>query len=136
MKTLLKVGSVSKLDPEIVIVSPGTAIAGEKEEMVGAATDPAVVNVSSERSKPAAVSTRIAPVPAPEGTVTWSLRVVADVTVASTPLTLTVLSPGAAAKPVPWTVTVAPAGALFGVNSRIIGPVAERAIDWRLPTWS
>jgi len=86
--------------------------------MVGA-LDGATVNEVELVADPAAVVTLIGPVVAPDGTVATSRVVVAEPTVAATPLNLTVLAPAVALNPVPLTVTSVPAGPRVGENARI-----------------
>lgn len=57
---------------------------------------------------PAEVATLMAPVPAPAGAVTINLLLAADITVATTPLNLTVLSAAETPKFAPVTVTDVP----------------------------
>jgi hypothetical protein len=87
--------------------------------------------------EPEGLVTPMVPVVAVAGTVTVSFVVVAAVTVALTPLNVTVLLAGVALNPMPWITTVLAVGPMFGVNSMIeTAPVEWREIDSRLPTAS
>src|ERR1039457_4634690 len=63
--------------------------------------------------------TEIGPVVAPAGTVATSVVVVAEVTVATVPLNLTVSEEGVALKPWPRIVTEAPTGPSWGLKSKM-----------------
>src|SRR5712692_8531602 len=116
---------VSKLVPLIVRDVPGRPMPGVNPVMVGA-PPPAAVTVNglllvTERSGLVRLMV-IGPVVAPVGTVVTIWLTVAEVTVAATPLNVTVFWVGVALNPVPKIVTLAPTGPLVGVN-----PIMERS---------
>ena len=97
--TLSFVEVVSKLDPLMVTVAPGSTTPGEKLVIAGVA-EPTVKTAALVDVPPGAV-TLIVPVVAPAGTVATICVVVLELTVARTPLNLTVFCEGVALKPVP-----------------------------------
>jgi hypothetical protein len=103
--TTLRVGIASNPEPLRVTEPPAVTIDGDSDEMTGP--------VASRKSAVDAtvvppVVTLIGPVDALEGTVTSSVVAVDALTVAVTPLNLTVLAPGVVENPVPVTTTAVP----------------------------
>lgn len=87
----------------IVTAVPAVPIVGVKLVMVGAPCDPPEVTRKFVLlvAEPVSIVTPIGPVVAPAGTLATSCVDEADVTVAGTPLNVTVFSPTVAPKPVP-----------------------------------
>jgi hypothetical protein len=98
--TRLLAAVVSKFVPVTVTAVPAVPLVGVKEVMLGAPV-PLTVKDALLAAVPADVVTEIAPVVAPVGTVVTSRVALADVTVAETPLKVTVFWLGVVAKPVP-----------------------------------
>jgi len=110
----------SKSVPVMVTAVPAGPTAGENPVMVGIPVAPAItLNEAALVVKPVGDVTVIAPVVAPAGTVVTIKLVLDEVTVAKTPLNATVFWLAVALKPVPYTVTDAPAGPLSGLNRMI-----------------
>jgi len=127
----------SKFVPLTVTVVPGVPMVGVKPVMVGAPVEAVTVKAAALVADPPGAVTPITPVVAPVGTVATIWVVVDEVTLAETPLKVTVFWLGVVLKPVPKIVTVVPIGPLSGVNS-IIDTTEElwRVIESRLPTES
>jgi hypothetical protein len=88
-------------------------------------------------AEPVGVEIAIGPVVVPDGTVATICVAVAEITVARMPLNVTIFSFTIVLNPVPWTVTDAPIGALFGVKSMIeVREELWRDIERRFPTLS
>jgi hypothetical protein len=135
-RVLLLASTVSKFVPLIVVDVPATAVVGVKLVIVGA-FDVVTVNADELVADPLGVVTAIVPVVAPAGTETTRLVVVAALTVAAVPLNATVFCAAVELKPMPYSVTTVPIGALFGVNSkRATLPALVRVMLVRLPTAS
>ena len=113
---LLLTGSGSKFVPVIVTEVPASPIVGVKSVIVGSPELPTTNDVLLT-ALPCGVVIAIGPVVAPTGTDVTILVVVALVTLAATPLKVTLFWLGVALKPVPKIVTVVPIGPPFGVNS-------------------
>src|SRR5437763_1882043 len=93
--------------------------------------------VPSKRTRPILFAVVSVAVVDPAGALVTSSVAVAEFTVATVPLNLTVFWLGVALKLVPAIVTVAPTGPLLGVNSMIETAVEPLvAIESRLPTAS
>src|SRR5262249_51414854 len=97
---LLLEGITSKFVPAMVTAVPTVPMTGVKPVIVGAA-GLSTVKVVLLVAEPVGVVTLIAPVVAPDGTVVKSFVTVAEVTVAATPLKVTVFWLGVVLKPVP-----------------------------------
>jgi hypothetical protein len=102
----------------MVIVVPATAVDGVKEVIVG--TPVVVVKLKEVLlvAVPLGVVTVNGPVVAPVGTTTDSRLLVADVTLATAPLIVTVSCCAFSLNDVPEIVTAVPTGPLLGVKSR------------------
>lgn len=100
--------AVSKFVPLTVTAVPATPLAGETDEIVGA-VEAVTVNGEALDAFPDGVVTEIEPVVAVAGTLVTICVAVELVTVALTPLNVTVFCDGVALKPVPYSVTVCPA---------------------------
>ena len=105
--------------PVKVTEVPGVPIAGLKPVIVGAPVDPATAKAALLVVEPDGVVMLIGPVAAPAGTLVTICVAVAEITVAATPLNLTVFWLAVVENPVPKIVTGAPTSPLFSVNSRI-----------------
>jgi hypothetical protein len=103
----------------MVTAVPGVPIVGLNPVIVGAPLDVFTVKGAPLCADPAGVLTAIGPVVAPAGTLVTSCVALAEVTVAATPLKVTVFSLGVWLKPVPYIVTESPITPLSGVNSMI-----------------
>src|SRR5690242_1444871 len=88
-KTVLPLGVREKFVPEIVMVVPLAPTSGVNPEIVGALGVAVTVKLAAEEALPPGLVTEIRPVVAPVGTVAISCVVLADVTVAVTPLNFT-----------------------------------------------
>lgn len=86
--------------PLIFTVVPATPIVGVKSVIVGDPDSPTMKELLLE-AVPAGEVTAIGPVVAPGGTLVMIFVGVAEVTVAATPLNVTVFWPAVALKPVP-----------------------------------
>ena len=113
----LWLGVNSKFVPVIETAVPGVPIVGVKLVIVGAPLVAVTVNGALLEADPDGVVTPIEPVLAPAGTVTTSCVGLAEVTVATVPLRVTVSSPGVELNPVPKIDTVVPTGPLAGLKS-------------------
>ena len=135
--TLLLAGVVSKFVPVIVTGVPGVPLVGLKPVIVGGPPEAVTVKAALLVADPAGAVTAIGPVVAPDGTLATISVGVDELTVAATPLNVTVFSLGVALNPVPEIVTVVPTGPLLGVNSMIdTSEELWREIESRLPTSS
>jgi hypothetical protein len=101
----------------MVTAVPMAPIAGLRLVMVGAPLVAVTTKLVLLVADPAGAVTLIGPVVAPAGTLVTMEVAVEDVTVAVTPLNLTVFWLGVALKPVPVSVTTVLTGPLPGVNS-------------------
>jgi hypothetical protein len=117
LNLVLSFATTSKFVPEIVTAVPGAPVAGVNPVIVGAplAPEPTVKEVELF-AVPFDVETVIAPVVAPVGTAATSCVALAEVTVATVPLNLTVFWAGVELNPVPLIVTLVPTGPLCGVK--------------------
>jgi len=111
-------GVVRKFVPVIVTGVPTAPLPGLKTEIVG---DANTVKLSALTSVMPLTVTDIFPVVAPEGTIAVMLVEVEEVTLARTPLNLTIFSSGIVLKLVPDIVTVAPKAPLAGENTVMVG---------------
>jgi hypothetical protein len=122
MVTTLSASVVLKFVPVIIMVAPMAPLP-VKLAMVGAVL-PSVITVKSAAEVAILLFTVTVIFPvvvAPEGTVTVSCVAVAFVTVATVPLTVTVLLDNVALKFVPVMTTVEPTAALVGVKLVMVG---------------
>ncbi|MGC4062295.1 MAG: hypothetical protein QM749_16180 [Aquabacterium sp.] len=125
-----------KLVPEIVTEVPAVPIFGVKSVMTGAKLDP-TVNDLELVTVPLLLVTLMVPVDTPAGAVTFNVLALADVTVAATPLNLTVLFAATGSKPVPKMDTLVPALPLAGEKSaRLRALAATCLMDVILPAAS
>ena len=123
--------------PLTVSAVPDAAVPGVKPLIVGAPLLPSTVNGVPLVADPIGVVTAIVPVSAPEGTAATIWVTDAVVTVAATPLNVTVFWLGVALKPVPDIVTVEPTMPAFGVKSLIATAASPgRSIAVMFPTGS
>jgi hypothetical protein len=129
--------TVSKFVPVTATAVPAVPTVGVNPVMVGAPVEAVTVKRFPLVADPPGAVTPITPVVAPAGTVVTIWVVVDEVTLAETPLKVTVFWLGVALKPVPKMVTVVPTGPLSGVNS-MIDTTDElwRVIESRFPTAS
>lgn len=109
-------GVESKFAPAIATAVPGAAICGVNESMRGAPVELVTVNGLALVTDATGAVTVIAPVIAPDGTVTTSCVDEADVTVAAVPLNDTASCAGSGLKLAPEIVTCVPTGPDFGLN--------------------
>jgi hypothetical protein len=136
-ETLLSAGVVENPVPVSVTVVPALPRSGLTAKIVGTATAAVTVNVCSLVAVAEPVVTVTLPLAALDGTITTSRAVVAEVTLAVTPLNRTVLPVVEAAKPVPVTVTLAPAGARLGDSADTVSaPAADRVTAVGFPASS
>ena len=134
--TLLLGDTASKFAPEIVTRVPAPPKVGVNPVMVGT-SEPVTVKDAAVVALPLGDVTLILPVVAPDGTAVVSVFAVAVVTVAATPLNLTVFWLGMAPNPVPLMVTAVPTGPPFGVKSMmVIWLGVWRVMESRLPAAS
>jgi len=120
--TVLFAGVVLKFVPVMVTDAPIMPAGGANEIIVGSDTVVTVKLVAEVAVIPATV-TAMEPVVAPSGTVTVMLVAALAVTVAATPLNVTVLLDVMALKFVPVIVTVVPIGPEAGVKLLMVGGV-------------
>ncbi len=113
--TMLLAGVALKFVPEMVMVAPIAPLSGLKPEMVG---DGSTVKLPALEMVTLLVVTVIGPVPAPTGTVVVMLVALELVTIAGTPLNVTL---GVPVKFVPVMVTVAPTAPLVGLKAAMVG---------------
>jgi hypothetical protein len=99
-RSALRLATVSKFVPVTVTLVPITAVVGEKLEIVGP-DDATTVNDVALVALPEGVVTAMVPVVAVAGTLVAICVVVELVTVAATPLNVTVFWLGVALNPVP-----------------------------------
>jgi hypothetical protein len=110
---------VSKFVPVMVTAVPGVPMVGVNPVTVGAPVELVTMKAAALVAEPAGDVTAIGPVVAPEGTLVVIWVRVAEVTVAATPLNITVFWLAVVENPVPKIVTIVPTGLLLGVNSTI-----------------
>ncbi|HEX8184944.1 MAG TPA: hypothetical protein VF747_09345 [Blastocatellia bacterium] len=131
------VGFWSKFVPDMVKALPPVTICGLNPVIAGAPEELVTVKGVLHTAAPVGGVTLTVPVVAPDGTVAMICVTVAELTVAATPLKLTVSSPAIGLKPVPLMVTDARTGPLPGLM-----PMTDTVIElWRemdrtLPTAS
>ncbi|WUX63260.1 hypothetical protein OG522_31490 [Streptomyces sp. NBC_01431] len=131
-RTTLSVGAVANPEPEITTCAPATADVGANDETTGAGV--ASVNASTDCALTPATVTDTAPAFAPAGTVTTNRVAVADTTVAAVPPKDTALLAAVVEKPVPDSVTLAPAAARTGTTDRTDNWLeGKRSMPSRLP---
>jgi hypothetical protein len=107
-----------KLAPVTVTDVPAAPLAGENDEIVGAAATVDTVKLAVLVPVPPALVTEIGPVVAPVGTVAVTCVSLLMVNVAAVPLNFTEVAP---VKPVPVTVTDDPTAPLAGENPLTVG---------------
>ena len=118
-------------------VLPIVALDGWNPVIVGAPAATPTVKFDALVADPAGVETVIGPVVAPEGTVVEICVLVAEMTVAATPLNSTVSCEDVVLKPVPLMTTEVPTGPVRGVNETIETWLDEyREIESMFPTAS
>jgi hypothetical protein len=123
--------------PAIVTVAPPFPMVGENDVIVGALGADETVKDDVLVTVPFALVMAIGPVVAVAGTVTVRSVVVAELTVAATPLKVTAFWLAVGTKPDPRMVTVVPTRPLDGEKAKIdrsLGPL--RVIDRMLPSAS
>jgi hypothetical protein len=135
--TLSLMGAGSKLVPVMAIDVPMGPMVGVKLVMVGAPPVVVTTKLVLLVAEPPCAVTLIVPVVAPAGTLVTMELMEDEVTVAVTPLNVTVFWLGVALKPVPERVTAVLTGPLPGVKSMMsTALVAERWMERMLPTAS
>lgn len=136
--TLVRPNPVSKFVPMTVTVVPVAPMVGVKLLMVGALSEaPPARKLVPLVALPSGEVTLIGPVVTPIGAVTTNLLEVAELTVAPSPLNLTVFALAVALNPVPVIVTPVPFVPVCGVKSIIETLLAPgRLMAMMLPTAS
>ena len=124
-------------EPVTLTTVPAAPIVGEKPVIDGAPTPVCTINGEVLVTVFEPIVTVMGPLVAPLGTVTMSSVDVAEMTVAATPLIMTVFAPGVVEKPVPLMVSVEPGAPWLEVNPETASVVSETVCsETILPTES